>query len=84
MISGAESVRAIKPSFAVVTSGVSAAATGLGAGEEPELAVLSLVLLEEQPLTINVAAVVALAVNRKLRLEIFDILLLKVTLGEKE
>ena len=58
MISGAESVRAMKPSLAVVTSGVSAEATGLGeagdaavedAGEELVLAVLE----ELQPFSNN-------------------------------
>ncbi len=34
MISGAESVNAMKPSFAVVTSGASAAETGLGDAED--------------------------------------------------
>jgi hypothetical protein len=55
-----------------VTSGASAAATGLGeAGEE----LLVLAVLEElHPLIISVAAVVALAVTRKLRLEIFDMI----------
>jgi hypothetical protein len=49
---------------------VSAAATGLGeAGEE---LLLLEVWVEVQPLMISVAAVVALAVTRKLRLEIFD------------
>ena len=86
MISGAESVRAMKPSLAVVTSGVSAEATGLGdagdaavedAGEELVLAVLE----ELQPLMIRVAAVVALAVTRKLRLEIFDMMFSLKKLG---
>jgi hypothetical protein len=76
MISGAESVKAMKPSLAVVTSGVSAAATGLGAAllfaAVDELAVEEGLVDELHPLIMNVAAVVAPAVNRKLRLEIFD------------
>jgi hypothetical protein len=73
IINGAESVKAIKPSLAVVTSGVSAAATGLGADELPVDVPVDAVLEELHPLIMNVAAVVAPAVNRKLRLEIFDI-----------
>jgi hypothetical protein len=47
------------------------------AGEELVLAVLE----ELQPLMIRVAAVVALAVTRKLRLEIFDMMFSLKKLG---
>jgi hypothetical protein len=75
IIRGAESVRAINPSFAVVTSGVSVAATGLAAGEasvEEE----ELVVLDVQALIKNVAAVAAPAVTINLRRETLDIVTL--------
>jgi hypothetical protein len=75
MINGAESVNAMKPSFAVVTSGASSAAIGLAAGEEEDEASGAVLSEEELQLFSNqVAAVVALAVRINLRLERFDML----------
>jgi len=71
MIKGAESVRAINPSFAPVTSGASAAATGLGLADSV-VAAGSVPESELQPLIKNVAAVVAPAVIKNLRLDKFD------------
>ena len=71
MMSGAESVRAMKPSVAVVVSGVSAALTLTAGAALGELAVLVEAVLEPelQPCAMSVLAAATLEVMMNCRLE---------------